>query len=429
MLFLPHSFFLFVTSALAACVALFGLGRRKKAGGWAFVGLMTSIAIWMASAAIEAAVVGEAPKVFWSQMEYVGYVFTGVFLLFFALHYTQQAQLLTPFGQLVVWMLPILSLLFVWTNPWHHTVWTGFSPGPEKANVLIYHRGPIFWFIAGYTYVFSFVSCYVFYRARKTADPVIRRQLDTMLLSAAFPFASGALYLFGQDFVSGMDVSPFGFSIAGLIIAWGFFHFHLLDIAPVGRTVLVEKTPDGMVVFDDKGRLVDSNPAAHHMLGIGTSDFNATVLLSDYPALYPLLDATQETRTSLVIPDGPLELDVRMIPLTDSKNRFQGRLLILQDITTRMVATRERDRVIAELREALAQIKALNGLLPICCSCKKIRDDSGYWQQIEAYIREHADVEFSHGLCPDCTRKLYPDLADELLAPAKESAEPSGLTL
>jgi CheY-like chemotaxis protein len=66
-----------------------------------------------------------------------------------------------------------------------------------------------------------------------------------------------------------------------------------------------------------------------------------------------------------------------------------------------------------ELQEALIKVKTLSGLLPICASCKKIRDDQGYWQQVEVYIREHSDAEFSHGLCPDCARKLYPELYED----------------
>ncbi len=64
--------------------------------------------------------------------------------------------------------------------------------------------------------------------------------------------------------------------------------------------------------------------------------------------------------------------------------------------------------------EALANVRVLSGLLPICMSCKKIRDDKGYWNQIEGYIREHSDAEFSHGMCPECIRKLYPEYADTL---------------
>ena len=72
-------------------------------------------------------------------------------------------------------------------------------------------------------------------------------------------------------------------------------------------------------------------------------------------------------------------------------------------------AERDRDRLIGELQDALANIRILRGLLPICCNCKKIRDDKGYWSQLEKYLHEHSDAEFSHSICPECLRKLYPE--------------------
>lgn len=83
-----------------------------------------------------------------------------------------------------------------------------------------------------------------------------------------------------------------------------------------------------------------------------------------------------------------------------------------ENIACRTVARQysdEREKLIAELNAALAKVKLLSGFLPICASCKKIRDDKGYWQQIESYIKEHSEAEFSHGICPDCAYKLYPE--------------------
>lgn len=68
--------------------------------------------------------------------------------------------------------------------------------------------------------------------------------------------------------------------------------------------------------------------------------------------------------------------------------------------------------LIAQLQDALANIKTLHGLIPICANCKKIRDDKGYWSQIEVYLKKHSDADFSHGICPDCLRTLYPDYAE-----------------
>ena len=73
----------------------------------------------------------------------------------------------------------------------------------------------------------------------------------------------------------------------------------------------------------------------------------------------------------------------------------------------------EREKLLRELQDALANIKVLRGLIPICASCKKIRDDKGYWKQIEIYIRDHSEADFTHGICPDCMKKLYPDYYDE----------------
>ena len=70
----------------------------------------------------------------------------------------------------------------------------------------------------------------------------------------------------------------------------------------------------------------------------------------------------------------------------------------------------ERTQLILQLREALAQIKTMRGLLPICANCKKIRNDQGYWTQVEIYIAEHSDAEFTHGICPECLKSLYPEL-------------------
>jgi len=71
----------------------------------------------------------------------------------------------------------------------------------------------------------------------------------------------------------------------------------------------------------------------------------------------------------------------------------------------------EKDQLIGQLRETLADVKTLSGLLPICASCKHIRDDNGYWHQVESYIQQHSSAVFTHGLCPKCSQKFYPNAA------------------
>ncbi|MFO0753112.1 MAG: response regulator [Thermodesulfovibrionales bacterium] len=86
-------------------------------------------------------------------------------------------------------------------------------------------------------------------------------------------------------------------------------------------------------------------------------------------------------------------------------DRYAGLVLLRRKVQQQH---EERERLIRELQDALDKVKKLSGLIPICSCCKKIRDDSGYWNQIEAFIREHSGAEFTHGLCPDCAKKLYP---------------------
>jgi len=88
----------------------------------------------------------------------------------------------------------------------------------------------------------------------------------------------------------------------------------------------------------------------------------------------------------------------------------QTHFIAFLDLTERKKAEQERERLIADLQQALDEIKTLRGILPICSHCKKIRDDQGYWTQVEAFVEKHSDAEFSHSICWECAKKYYPDL-------------------
>ena len=110
------------------------------------------------------------------------------------------------------------------------------------------------------------------------------------------------------------------------------------------------------------------------------------------------------------LPDGKINwTSTTKIPLRDQNNNIIGLVGISREINEIKQAEEQREKIIAELQEALDKIKTLKGLIPICASCKKIRDDQGYWNNVESYIKSHAEVEFTHGICPDCMKKLYPN--------------------
>lgn len=186
---------------------------------------------------------------------------------------------------------------------------------------------------------------------------------------------------------------------------------------------LVENTSDWIWEVDGELRYVYASPKVQELLGYGPTEVLGKTPVDFMPPeevtrLQPIVQELQrEPRPFRILEntnlhkDGSLRvLETSGVPVYDRAGRWIGYRGIDRDITARKQAERERERLIAELREALAHIKTLRGLLPICASCKKIRDDQGYWRQVEAYMMERTDVQFTHGICPDCTKTLYPEL-------------------
>lgn len=121
----------------------------------------------------------------------------------------------------------------------------------------------------------------------------------------------------------------------------------------------------------------------------------------------------------LVTAEGDLEVDREAMGAGASDYLVKGKIdpqLMERAIRYAMERKRtqkEKEKLIRELQEALAKVKTLSGLFPICAHCKKIRDDRGYWNQIESYLRDHSQAEFTHGLCPECANQLYPGYLDD----------------
>lgn len=115
------------------------------------------------------------------------------------------------------------------------------------------------------------------------------------------------------------------------------------------------------------------------------------------------------------------EMAYEIIGLVGSAIMLAGVLLIRPVFMSIKRAEREQKKAFDELKDATSKIKILSGLLPICASCKKVRDDKGYWEMIEVYIRDRSEAEFSHGICPECAKKLYPELDENQLQTEKDN--------
>lgn len=190
---------------------------------------------------------------------------------------------------------------------------------------------------------------------------------------------------------------------------------------------LINSSMDGILAFDQECRYTLWNPAMERISGVPKEQVLGQRAFDVFPFLLEIgedeyFHAALAGR-SVVATDRPFYVpetgrtgffEGYYSPIRDEVGQVVGGLAIIRDITERKRAEAEREKLIAELREALANVKTLKGLIPICAACKKVRDDQGYWNQLESYIRQHSEAEFSHGLCPDCMRRLYPEYADQM---------------
>ncbi|MFZ2657532.1 MAG: GAF domain-containing protein [Victivallales bacterium] len=150
------------------------------------------------------------------------------------------------------------------------------------------------------------------------------------------------------------------------------------------------------------------------------------ILLNDFPAQNPLKKGYPEGHAKLYkFLSIPVFVDDEIVAVaavankgTDYDQSDVRQLTLLMDTVWKYVERKEteaeKELLIKDLQKALSEVKVLSGLLPICASCKKIRDDKGYWANLESYLTKHTDTQFSHGICPDCAEALYPDLVAEM---------------
>jgi PAS domain S-box-containing protein len=187
---------------------------------------------------------------------------------------------------------------------------------------------------------------------------------------------------------------------------------------------IVETVREPLLVLDSELRIIFANRSFYrffkvtsketsdqHLYDLGNRQWNIPKLRELLERILPEKESVEDFEVEhsfQTIGTKIMLLNARQIYLKKHASRLI--LLAIIDATDRIEAEREKEKLIADLRKAFDEIKTLRGIIPICASCKKIRDDKGYWNQVEVYVSDHTEADFSHGLCPVCAKKLYPDI-------------------
>jgi PAS domain S-box-containing protein len=386
---------------------------RTSRGALMLALLELAVAEWSFSYAFEIASTTAPLKIFWSQIQYLGVTTAPLFYFLFAVSYSQNQWFSSTRRNLaLVSIIPALTIIIAFVRPgW---IWTDVEINLET-NFAVFQRGFWFWIFLAYVYVLLTSGFASLFMSIFQFPQYYKSQIGTLVIGSALPMAANVVYVFNLNPLPGFDWTPVAFMFSGALMAWGIVRYRIFDLVPIARNHLVDIMKDGLMVIDARRKIVDVNPPmqtffnrpAREIIGQQAAD----VCVGDFRPLLDMLISESITEGEFMsgLGERPRNFDISLSPLKNRQGEITGQLVILRDVTVRRQLEMEREALIDELQNALRDIKTLRGLLPICAHCKKIRDDDGYWYQVEEFIHEHSDADFSHGICPDCAKTMYPE--------------------
>ncbi len=393
-------------------VAIIGWNQRKAPGGKAFVVLMLSICFWVSTSLLIAIVNNPGTKVVWFNIRFFFVGIVSIAFLAMVLQYIGKESWLTKKLLSLVMLIPLLTQIMTWTNSKHHLF----------VDMLTGKIGFYFWIHMSYSFVLLLFGVALIFQSVLHSHQVFRKQALVMLAGAVVPIITSFIEAYKFFAPDGESFIPVSFAVSGIIFAWALFKYRLFDLVPVARTTLVETMRDGVLVLDNDYNVADLNQSAIDIFkkhfkqsGIGLIGKSFFELTEFNPKITKAVNRDEESRTelSLNVNEELYWFDLNISTITGTNDVQTAKIIIWRDITNYKQAEEEKARLSNNLKTALEDVKILSDLLPICSSCKNIRDDEGYWHQVENYFQQHSDYDFSHSICPDCIKKLYPDFSGD----------------
>ena len=349
-----------IAALISTAIAAIAWYRRQFPGVRWLALLMSSVAFWAAGAMCELAAASLSAKIAWSKREYLGTLSTPVLFLLLALDYNRIQ--LSRRWLAALFALPLLCFVLALSNESHHLVWTSYRPSPSGYNLLVYGHGPAFWVgVAGYSYLMMLIGSLMLIRALHYYPAHFRGQSIVLMISACAPWLGNILYLSGAMPLQGLDPTPHSFTVTGLVFALDLLYLRLLYLVPVARARSFEAMGDGVLVIDDKFRILDLNPAAARLLGLPGRQLLGRPLPADWP--HAQLLSSQEQPLELSLQDGLRILDLRVYPITQQSKPHSSRMLVLRDITERRQAEEALRSANQTLALRIAEIESLQAAL------------------------------------------------------------------
>ena len=321
--------------------------------------LMFAVSEWALSYAAEYGSTGLESKLFWVRMEYAGSVWVSPLFLAFVLRSVGKCREFTHASLAVFLGIPTLTLAGVWTNEFHHFIWSAaWLDASDRFTLVAYARGPLFWLYLTFSYTLLLFATSLLFKAFLVARGVYRKQLGVILLGSLVPWLANVLYMSDLSPFFRVDFTPFAFMVSGLMLAYALSRYRLLDLRPVAREAVMENMADAVLVLDTQDRLVDLNAAAAERVVSGAKGDIIGLKAEDVlPDLYLLL-ARHRTGREMQVEihldskaDGG-DYELRVSPLYHRRRHQAGWLVILRDISERKQAEAERSRLQARLQRA-----------------------------------------------------------------------------
>ena len=258
----PNSIVYFFSTLFAAGMILIIYLQKNGAGTKLLAASISALNLEMFAMLVESIVKTIPQKIFWSQIEHIGYAAAPTLLLFFALRYTQPNKKFSPFFLIGAWIVPLINTALVWTNARHHLVWTGFVYDDPAVNHLSYLHGIWYWFFLAYTILVFLLVNLVFLKASLRSGEKKRKQYRLLMSGNLIPLVFGLIYGAGWVPLRHLNLFALGSLIACLVIWLAVKKYQFLDPDPIARIKLVSSLPDGVVVLNAQQRVVSANPAA-----------------------------------------------------------------------------------------------------------------------------------------------------------------------